>query len=50
MGDICLGDDMLHNIENQIKSRAQEDLQKQIDKFPQSKEVSITVDRHNGNP
>lgn len=50
MGDICLGDDMLHNIENQIKSRAQEDLQKQIDKFPQSKEVSITADIGNGNP
>jgi nucleotide-binding universal stress UspA family protein len=50
MGDVCLGDDMLRDIENQIKSKAQEDLQKQIDKFPLSEEVSVTAEIGNGTP
>jgi nucleotide-binding universal stress UspA family protein len=50
MGDACLGDDMIRDIENQIITRAREDLQKQLDKFPQSKEVSVITDIGNGTP
>ena len=50
MGDVCLGDDIIRDIEIQIRKRAQEDLQKQIDKFPQSKEVSVTIDIGHGIP
>jgi len=44
MGDACLGDDMIRDIENQIKTMAKEDLQKQANKFPLSKEVPITME------
>jgi nucleotide-binding universal stress UspA family protein len=50
MGDVCLGEDMIRDIENQVITRAREDLQKQLDKFPQSKEVSVVTDIRNGMP
>jgi len=50
MGDACLGDDMIRDIENQIITRAREDLQKQLDKFPQSKEVSVITEIGDGTP
>ena len=41
---------MIRDIENQLTKRAQEDLQKQIDKFPQSKEISVITDIGTGIP
>ena len=50
VGDICLGDDIIRQIETQLKNKAQEDLQKQMNKFPQSKEVSVAMDIGHGIP
>jgi len=50
MGDACLGDDVIRDIETQITAKAHADLQAQLDKFPQSKEVSVTVDVGRGAP
>jgi universal stress protein A len=50
VGDFCLGDDIIHDIESQMMMRAREDLQAQLDKFPQAKEVSVVTDIGNGTP
>jgi nucleotide-binding universal stress UspA family protein len=50
VGDVCLGDDIIRDIKSQIITRAQQDLRTQLDKFPQSKEVSVTMDIGNGTP
>jgi nucleotide-binding universal stress UspA family protein len=50
MGDACLGDDMIREIQDQIVTRAREDLQSQLRKFPQSKEVSVTAHIGDGTP
>jgi universal stress protein A len=50
VGDVCLGDDIIREIETQVMKRAREDLQAQLDKFPQSKEVSVVTDIGNGTP
>lgn len=50
IGDVCLGDEIIREMETQLIKRAQEDLQKQIDKFPQSKEVSVITDIGTGIP
>jgi len=50
IGDVCLGDEIIREMETQLIKRAQEDLQKQIDKFPQSKEVSVISDIGTGIP
>lgn len=50
IGDVCLSDEIIREMETQLIKRAQEDLQKQIDKFPQSKEVSVISDIGTGIP
>jgi nucleotide-binding universal stress UspA family protein len=50
VADVCLGDDVIRDIENQITTRAQEDLQRQVSKFPQSTEVSVTSEIGKGTP
>ena len=50
VADVCLGDDVIRDIESQMVVRAQEDLKKQLSKFPQSTEVSVTTDVGKGTP
>ena len=50
VADVCLGDDIIRDIEGQMIARAQEDLQGQLNKFPQSKEVSVVTDIGKGTP
>jgi nucleotide-binding universal stress UspA family protein len=50
MGDVCLGEDMIHDIENNMMVRTREDLQIQVDKFPQSKEVPVDTYIVKGTP
>jgi nucleotide-binding universal stress UspA family protein len=50
VADVCLGDDVVRDLEDQLNTRAQENLQKQLDKFPQSQEVSVTTEVGKGIP
>ena len=50
VADVCLGDDVIRDIENQMIIRAQEDLKKQLGKFAQSQDVSVTTDVGKGTP
>ena len=50
VADVCLGDDVVRDLEDQLNTRAQENLQKQLDKFPQSQEVSVTTEIGKGIP
>lgn len=48
--DVCLGDDLIRDIDSQLITRAQEDLRKQLEKFPEAKEVHVTTDVGVGTP
>ena len=50
VADVCLGDDVVRDIESQMITRAQEELQSQLNKFPQAKDVSVTTDIGTGTP
>jgi universal stress protein A len=50
VADVCLGDDVVRDLEDQLNARAQENLQKQLGKFPQSQEVSVTTEIGKGIP
>lgn len=50
VADVCMGDDVIREIEKQMESRAQEDLVKQLGKFSQAKEVSVITDIGKGIP
>ena len=50
VADVCLGDDVVRDLEDQLNTRAQENLQKQLGKFPQSQEVSVTTEIGKGIP
>jgi nucleotide-binding universal stress UspA family protein len=50
VADVCLGDDVVRDLEDQLNARAQENLQKQLGKFPQSQEVSVTTEVGKGIP
>ncbi|MBP1734813.1 MAG: UspA protein [Deltaproteobacteria bacterium] len=50
VADVCLGDDVVRDLEDQLMTRAQENLQKQLGKFPQSQEVSVTTEIGKGIP
>ena len=48
--DVCLDDAVVTDLENQMMARAQEDLQAQLAKFPQAKEVPVITDVGKGTP
>jgi nucleotide-binding universal stress UspA family protein len=48
--DVCLGDDVIRDFENQMMTKAQDDLKKQLGKFPQSQDVPVTTDVGKGTP
>ena len=50
VADVCLGDDVVRDLEDQLNTRAQENLQKQLGKFPHSQEVSVTTEIGKGIP
>lgn len=50
VADVCLGDDVYRDIESQMITRAQDELQKQLGKFPQAKELDVTTDVGKGTP
>lgn len=50
VADVCVDEVVIRDIENQMITKAQEDLQTQLGKFPQSKEISVTTDIGKGTP
>ena len=50
VADVCMGDDVIRDIEKQMESKAQENLLKQISKFPLAREVSVVTDIGKGVP
>jgi universal stress protein A len=50
VADVCVDDDVIQDIESQMMTKAQEDLHKQLGKFPKAKEVSVTTDVGKGTP
>lgn len=50
VADVCMGDDVIRDIEEQMATRAQEELLKQVSKFSRAKEVSVVTDFGKGIP
>jgi universal stress protein A len=48
--DYCITEQQVEQLSDQLKAGAQESLQKQVDKFPQAKEVDLVMDVKLGVP